>query len=85
VTTDDDGVRIHPIYNQNPAFSDQEREFVERYGIDYILANPNYAPIVRTKMAESVERFQLVYERDGFLLYKATRKTAEHATESALP
>jgi hypothetical protein len=78
VRTNEFGRKTHPIYNDSAQLTNQEREFIDQYAIDFVLVNPKYASIVRTKMLAYSERFHLIYERAGFLLYGKTPAPPEH-------
>jgi hypothetical protein len=72
VKVDATGGRTHPLYNQNDVLTAREREFIDGYGVDYILVNPTYAAVVKKKMTDYSGRFHLVYEKNGFLLYESS-------------
>jgi hypothetical protein len=61
---------VHPLFNDGARLTDEEREFLARYGVRYVLINPRYQPVVGPKLAAEPERFALVYSRDGFQLYE---------------
>jgi hypothetical protein len=79
VKADPAGGRIHPVYNHSEVLTEREREFMDVYGVDYILVNPTYAATVKKKLADYSSRFHLVYEKDGFLLYESSAVSSRTA------
>jgi hypothetical protein len=69
---DASGNRIHPIFNDSGMLSDEERRFLNEYGVQYILVNPRFHDVVRRKLSADPGSFELVYEHDQFLLYRCS-------------
>lgn len=67
---DTQGVRRHPIFNDSPFMTDQERQFLDEYRVQYVLVNPPYRDRVCAKLERETGQFERVFERDGFVLYR---------------
>lgn len=72
-----DGVRRHPLFNDTELLSDPERQFLAEYGVQFILVNPPFEARLRRKLGADPAAFELVYERDGFLLYRCLNPTSQ--------
>jgi hypothetical protein len=69
-TLDDEGVRHHPIFNDQPELTDVERKFLKEYGVQYVLVDPPYYDRVGAKLDREAGVFERVYERDRFVLFR---------------
>lgn len=68
---DDKGVRHHPIFNDSSVMTEDERRFLEDYAVQYVLVDPPYHDRVVAKLeGDTPQRFERIYERDGFVLYR---------------
>ena len=63
------GAKTHPVFNERPELSREEREFLRSYKVRYILVNPAYYDAVVSKLAGD-DCFQRVYDKRRFLLYE---------------
>lgn len=69
-THEEDGRRVHPIFNTSEVLSADERRFLRDFRVQYVLANPDYAGVVGRKLSAEPASFERVYARDGFLLFR---------------
>lgn len=64
---------VHPLFNDAIRLTNEELEFLRRYGVQYIVANPTYQRVLSAKLAAFPGAFRLVYSREGFEVYEVIR------------
>jgi hypothetical protein len=64
------GRRAHPIFNDSKRLTPEERRFLDEFGVNYIVVNPRYCRVLREKFEADSGRFEKIYERDGFFVYR---------------
>jgi hypothetical protein len=67
---DGQGRRRHPIFNDSATLSEEERRFLDEYGVQFVIGNPSYSALLQRKLADDRASFELIYERDGFSVYR---------------
>lgn len=65
-----DGARHHPVFNDDVALSEEELRFLDEYKVEYVLVNPPNRLRVCSKLDRDASRFERVYDRSGFTLYR---------------
>jgi hypothetical protein len=63
----------HPFFNGSSSLDERERSLLRDYRISYVLADPEYAAQIGTKLASADVRALLELEQSGFRLYRISQ------------
>jgi hypothetical protein len=75
----------HPFFDDTPSLSDAERRLLQQYRVSYVLADPEHADRIAAKLETADAGAMLVFERDGYRLFRLNPTGARTPDRSGSP